>query len=58
VRQAKLARSSRWKSVKSCYGKSAAEVGKDIPPEPHSTPLTEREIAAVADYVLAVFAGK
>ena len=29
-----------------------------IPPEPHSTPLTEREIAAVADYVLAVFAGK
>ena len=38
-------------------GMCVAEVGKNIPPEPHSTPLTERGIAAVADRVLEVFAG-
>ena len=43
---------------KSCYGLSAAEVGKNMPPDPHSTPLTRREIEAVADYILAVFVGK
>src|SRR3954469_10309380 len=43
---------------KSCYGLSAAEVGKNVPPDPHSTPLTKREIEAVTDYVLARFVGK
>jgi mono/diheme cytochrome c family protein len=41
-----------------CYGLSVAEVGKDMPPPPHSTSLTQREIAAVADYILARFVGK
>src|SRR3954453_22553420 len=31
---------------KDCYGLSAVELGKDIPPDPHSTPLTKREIEA------------
>lgn len=43
---------------KSCYGMSGEEVGKNKPPDPHSTTLTKREIEAVADYVLAKFAGK
>ena len=43
---------------KSCYGISAEEVGKNKPPDPHSTTLTKREIEAVADYVLAKFRGK
>jgi mono/diheme cytochrome c family protein len=43
---------------KSCYGMSAADLGKNTPPDPHSTPLTKREIEAVADYILAKFAGK
>jgi hypothetical protein len=43
---------------KSCYGMSAEEVGKNKPPDPHSTTLTKREIEAVADYVLAKFTGK
>jgi mono/diheme cytochrome c family protein len=41
-----------------CYGLSVAEVGKDMPPPPHSNSLTQREIAAVVDYVLATFVGK
>jgi mono/diheme cytochrome c family protein len=41
-----------------CGGFTAAELGEDVPPEPHSTSLTRREIEAVADYVLAVFKGK
>jgi mono/diheme cytochrome c family protein len=43
---------------KSCYGLAAAELGKNIPPDPHSTSLTQREIAAVVDYVVATFVGK
>lgn len=43
---------------KNCYGMSAADLGKNTPPDPHSTPLTKREIEAVADYILAKFAGK
>jgi mono/diheme cytochrome c family protein len=43
---------------KACYGLSVAELGKNIPPDPHSTPLTKREIEAVTDYVLAKFVGK
>ena len=41
-----------------CYGMLAADVGNNIPPEPHSTPLTQHEIEAVADYVLGTFKGK
>ena len=41
-----------------CYGLSVGQVGKDMPPPPHSNSLTQREIAAVADYVLARFVGK
>jgi mono/diheme cytochrome c family protein len=41
-----------------CYGLSVAQVGKDMPPPPHSNSLTQREIAAVVDYVLAKFVGK
>lgn len=41
-----------------CYGLTAVQVGKDMPPPPHSTSLTQREIAAVVDYVLATFVGK
>ena len=43
---------------KSCYGMSAQELGNKVPPEPHSTTLTKREIEAVADYVIATFVGK
>jgi len=43
---------------KSCYGLSAAELGKNVPPEPHSTSLTKREITALADYILTSFVGK
>jgi hypothetical protein len=41
-----------------CYGLSVAQVGKDMPPPPHSNSLTQREIAAVVDYLLAKFVGK
>jgi mono/diheme cytochrome c family protein len=43
---------------KSCYGLSAAELGKNVPPDPHSTSLNKREIAALADYIFATFVGK
>jgi mono/diheme cytochrome c family protein len=43
---------------KGCYGLSAAELGKNVPPDPHSTSLTKREITAVADYILTSFVGK
>ena len=43
---------------KSCYGLSAAELGQQTPPDPHSTSLTMREIEAVADYILATYKGK
>lgn len=41
-----------------CYGLTVTQVGKDMPPPPHSNSLTQREIAAVVDYVLATFVGK
>jgi mono/diheme cytochrome c family protein len=44
--------------AKDCYGLSAEELGKNIPPDPHSTSLNKREIAALADYILATFVGK
>jgi hypothetical protein len=43
---------------KSCYGRTAAELGNDTPHDPHSTSLTKREIEAVADYIFAKFVGK
>jgi hypothetical protein len=43
---------------KSCYGRTAPELGNDTPHYPHSTSLTKREIEAVADYIIAKFAGK
>ena len=43
---------------KGCYGLSAAELGNKVPPDPHSTSLTKREISALVDYLLATFVGK
>jgi Cytochrome C oxidase, cbb3-type, subunit III len=43
---------------RACYGLSAGELGKDIPPDPHSTPLTKREIEALVDYIQATFVAK
>ena len=43
---------------KSCYGLSATDLGKQMPPEPHSTSLTKREIEALADYILTTYKGK
>jgi mono/diheme cytochrome c family protein len=43
---------------KSCYGRTASELGADTPHDPHSTSLTKREIEAVADYVFAKLVGK
>jgi mono/diheme cytochrome c family protein len=43
---------------KACYGLSADALGKNVPPDPHSTPLTKREMEAVADYILTTFVGK
>lgn len=41
-----------------CYGMKEKQVGKDKPPDPHSTPLTRREIEAVAEYLFATIVGK
>ncbi len=41
-----------------CYGLRGKDLGGDAPREPHSTPLTKREIEAVADYVIKTFVGK
>ena len=43
---------------KGCYGLSATELGKNVPPDPHSTSLTKREIGVLADYILTTFVGK
>jgi mono/diheme cytochrome c family protein len=42
--------------AKDCYGLSAEELGKNIPPD--STSLNKREITALADFILATFVGK
>src|SRR4030081_3624885 len=44
--------------AKECYGLSAAELGQQIPPDPHSTSLTKREVEALADYILTTYKGK
>ena len=41
-----------------CRGLSEADLGKDMPPVPHSNSLTQREIAAVVEYILTRFVGK
>ena len=41
-----------------CYGLGGKDLGTDAQPYPHSTPLTRREIEAVADYIIATFVGK
>ncbi len=41
-----------------CYGMGGKDLGNDAPREPHSTPLTKREIEAVADYVMNTFVRK
>jgi len=41
-----------------CYGLKGKDLGDDMPHDPHSTPLTRREIEAVADYIIATFVGK
>ena len=43
---------------KSCYGRTADDLGKKIPPDPHSTSLTKREVEAVVDFILTTFVGK
>ena len=39
-------------------GRGSAQLGNDIPHDPHSTSLTRREIEAVTDYILTTFVGK
>jgi cytochrome c553 len=41
-----------------CYGLGGKDLGTDAPHDPHSTPLTRREIEAVADYIIKTFVGK
>src|SRR5579871_4221643 len=41
-----------------CYGLKGKDLGTDAPHDPHSTPLTKREIEAVADYIIKTFVGK
>ena len=41
-----------------CYGLKGENLGFDAPHSPHSTPLTRREIEAVADYIIVTFVGK
>ena len=43
---------------KTCYGATAADLGDSVPHDPHSTPLTRREIEAVADFVIKTYVGK
>jgi mono/diheme cytochrome c family protein len=43
---------------KTCYGATAADLGADVPHDPHSTPLSRREIEAVADFVMKTYVGK
>ena len=44
--------------ARECYGLSAAELGQQIPPDPHSTSLTKREVEVLADYILTTYKGR
>jgi len=39
-------------------GSGGKDLGNDAARDPHSTPLTKREIEAVADYIIKTFLGK
>jgi mono/diheme cytochrome c family protein len=41
-----------------CYGMSEEQMGKNMPSLPPSTTIAKREIAAVADYIMAKIAGR
>ena len=41
-----------------CYGLKGKDLGADTPRDPHSTPLTRREIEAVADYIIKTYVGR
>lgn len=41
-----------------CYGLKGKDLGADAVRDPHSTPLTRREIEAVTDYIIKTFVGK
>jgi cytochrome c553 len=41
-----------------CYGLKGKDLGADAPRDPHSTPLTRREIEAVADYIIKTYVGR
>ena len=41
-----------------CYGLGGKDLGNDAARDPHSTPLTKREIEATADYIIKTFVGK
>jgi hypothetical protein len=43
---------------KTCYGATAADLGADVPHDPHSTPLNRREIEAVVDFVIKTYVGR
>jgi mono/diheme cytochrome c family protein len=45
-------------SDKRCYGTTEAELGKNTPALPPGSTLQAREAEAIADYVLAKFAGR
>ena len=45
-------------SDKRCYGTTAADLGKNTPALPPGSTLQAREAEAIADYVLAKFAGR
>ena len=45
-------------SDKRCYGTTAAELGKNTPALPPGSTLQAREAEAIADYLLAKFAGR
>ena len=41
-----------------CYGLKGKNLGADALHYPHSTPLTRREIEAIAEYIFTTFVGK
>ena len=41
-----------------CYGMTEAELGSNLPGLPPASTLQKREVAAIADYLLARFIGR
>jgi hypothetical protein len=50
--------SERGREDTDCYGLKGKNLAVDAPHYPRSTPLTRREIEAIADYILTTFVGK